>query len=861
MMRGSQELQIQIEKERTSSTSACQENGGSGQQQHPSSPTLLSLLDRLSLVQTAWAPEETEEGLLARDTLKTQPPGSFLVIKDGTTGGRLLCVKVSDGPGAAGLKEIALLHQDTVWHLETSHLGFTDLSQLVGFLTISRDVLPCCLVLPPCLYTLPVDQLTKASTLGTKFWLSPSKLAGQEEERSSRRTSRSDLLPFVSSRQGPSMCSIQVTSENGALCIINPLFLKEHGDAWLTHTAHSSQPYVAGCTPVPYRRDRRLSTTRAQIRVRKHFSLDAENEYTSSITAVNLRETVSMPTTPTLVKLRQKPMTRNTPMWSWSEGVGRSSRDEYEEPEDSTKAETSFVPQSPHRASWIEEGCFSPSLQKTRSETSLCSSDGTLMPPISELDSLSLSSMEDEGELTLSSAGLSCSPVLGHRKRQSLAVADKVKNRISAVGKSIGGLISLERRITNRINELSQKTGSEFGNLAQTFITHMMNGTSQDKSSTEMLQNVRQMLTNLKTYLLEGSELHSILESGGDIPETELDNIVEVALHKVILKPLCSNIYSRLTNFRKGDGSLQKLQDNQVIMQKCSLAELGVASLGLPDAAVMEKIQHRFSEMHSSYSPNKKVKQLLKVCKLIYDAMTANEAKPYGADDFLPVLTYVLIQSNITNLNLDVEYMMELLEPSQLQGEGGYYLTTVFGSLYHISNYKTEMETPKISIEAQNSIHQWKRRRTINNKQSWRRVTQDYLLVSYETPGSLQKTVSIRGSTTIQEVCATCAEKYQVSEPENYALYLFKDGKHYLLDSDGFVKKIKTEQKQQATWENKALFVYCKKGQHSDEEEYPGFQEESTSTCSTASPLLSGCGSTIECPKSASEYQKELDIE
>lgn len=42
----------------------------------------------------------------------------------------------------------------------------------------------------------------------------------------------------------------------------------------------------------------------------------------------------------------------------------------------------------------------------------------------------------------------------------------------------------------------------------------------------------------------------------------------------------------------------------------------------------------------------------------------------FGADDFLPCLTWVLLRCNVVTLQLDTDYMMELLDPTQLQGEG-----------------------------------------------------------------------------------------------------------------------------------------------------------------------------------------------
>lgn len=45
----------------------------------------------------------------------------------------------------------------------------------------------------------------------------------------------------------------------------------------------------------------------------------------------------------------------------------------------------------------------------------------------------------------------------------------------------------------------------------------------------------------------------------------------------------------------------------------------------------------------------------------------------YGADDFLPVLTYVIAQCDMLELDSEIEYMMELLDPSLLHGEGNVF--------------------------------------------------------------------------------------------------------------------------------------------------------------------------------------------
>lgn len=53
-----------------------------------------------------------------------------------------------------------------------------------------------------------------------------------------------------------------------------------------------------------------------------------------------------------------------------------------------------------------------------------------------------------------------------------------------------------------------------------------------------------------------------------------------------------------------------------------------------------------------------------------------NPGRLYGADDFLPVLTYVLAQCDMLELDTEIEYMMELLDPSLLHGEGNLFIFT-----------------------------------------------------------------------------------------------------------------------------------------------------------------------------------------
>ena len=100
------------------------------------------------------------------------------------------------------------------------------------------------------------------------------------------------------------------------------------------------------------------------------------------------------------------------------------------------------------RVSWIEDGVWLP---PPRSQSSLDPRSSM------ELDSLSISSMEDSQD---DPDTLTLSHVCVHPSAQRLA--DKVKNRLSAVGQAIGGLVSHKKRLAIRVQELGERRGGEF---------------------------------------------------------------------------------------------------------------------------------------------------------------------------------------------------------------------------------------------------------------------------------------------------------------------------------------------------------------------------------------------------------------
>ncbi|NXY70729.1 RIN3 protein, partial [Glareola pratincola] len=401
---------------------------------------------------------------------------------------------------------------------------------------------------------------------------------------------------------------------------------------------------------------------------------------------------------------------------------------------------------------------------------------------VSEPDSYSTSSTEDDLEMLSSSSS---------KKTRSM-ILDKAKNRLSFVSLSnvFTVFLSSDRKLQKKIVELAQDKDSYFGNLVRDYRVYSLEMMAKQSSSTEMLQEIRMMMTQLKSYLVQSTELKLLIDPAS-YTEEQLEVIAETALYKCVLKPLKEAIDSYLKEIHNEDGSLQQLKENQLVIQNTTTTDLGVTT-SVPETFVLEKILHKFTTMHKAYSPEKKIAILLKSCKLIYDSMAhGNPGKPYGADDFLPVLMYVLARSNLTEVLLNVEYMMELMDPALQLGEGSYYLTTTYGALEHIKNYDKITVTRQLSVEVQDSIHRWERRRTLNKARASRSSVQDFISISFLEIGAQSRTLASRNDTTAEQLSQQCAEKFEVSHPKDYGLFVYVDDQWLQLDKAALPHHIK----------------------------------------------------------------------
>uniref|UniRef100_A0A3P9Q9A6 Ras and Rab interactor 2 n=1 Tax=Poecilia reticulata TaxID=8081 RepID=A0A3P9Q9A6_POERE len=825
----------------------------------------LSVLERLMHTHSVWL----QLGLSHQDAagiLQSQPAGSFLVRRSTSLQKKVISLRM-DKDSAEPIKDFAVKESLYTFSLEGSELSFADLFRLLAFCCISRDVLPFTLKLPEAISSArSFADLEKAAKLGAGFW--DSKLCRRAVSASLPKTAGPDRPPPPALRPlscptTPTCPELRIRSPtqldcclpNGALCFINPLFIKVYqpdGGNQINSARTSQRPQenVGSITTTPCSKGRTGSNQALGVspsppprppppRLPKHHP-------TPPIQKQSMPEKVAWINIP---KEEEKEKSSNlfsrlgsslsiSPSSSPPKRLSISSpisipRRTLPLPLTDAQCHLALEEQT------IEKAILRTKLSKQKSVQSTgqgaCSASEPLVmtgsnpPTVADFNThlplsippshLRYSSIDidddvddddDEEEEPDYGVGLESDqdqdltmlPPGAHTKRRTSASALVLQKALQGKFRKMSGvfnsLLTPEKRAIRKVLEMSKDKNSYFGSLVQDYLSYMGEGAGAQAwqgytSGLELLQTIRQFITQMKSYLRQTSEMEPPIESL--IPEDQIDRVLEKAMLKCVLKPLKPAISAALKEFQVRSGSWQELRENLSLAKARRPQEMGVADALPPDPVAIEKIRQKFQTMCKLYSPEKKVCMLLRVCKLIYTIMEDNSGRLYGADDFLPMLTYVLAQCDMPELDNEILYMMELLDPSLLHGEGGYYLTSAYGAMSLVKNFQEDQAARVLSSETRDTLHQWHRRRTTQRSAPSIDDFQNYLRVALQEldSGCTAKTLPVRPYTTVEELCQLCALKFKVSDPKNYGLFLQMEGSSQQLAADTHPQKIKAE--------------------------------------------------------------------
>lgn len=109
-------------------------------------------------------------------------------------------------------------------------------------------------------------------------------------------------------------------------------------------------------------------------------------------------------------------------------------------------------------------------------------------------------------------------------------------------------------------------------------------------------------------------------------------------------------------------------------------------------------VQDKLQQMGDLLSPRRKVECILTVSQQLTTLLkesNANNSFP-SADEFLPALIYVILQTNPAHLHATIDYISQYRHPSRLLSEPGYFFTHFVSSVSFIEN----LDQTKLTISS-----------------------------------------------------------------------------------------------------------------------------------------------------------------
>ncbi|KAG0294353.1 hypothetical protein BGZ96_001348 [Linnemannia gamsii] len=158
-------------------------------------------------------------------------------------------------------------------------------------------------------------------------------------------------------------------------------------------------------------------------------------------------------------------------------------------------------------------------------------------------------------------------------------------------------------------------------------------------------------------------------------------------------------VMNRLFGYTFSPSTTDDAERDEVLTQKIRIFRwIKPEHLDIPDSphntAYLDKAQDELKKINGYKAPRDKVICILNCCKFIFTLIRRSEGNSKGADTFLPILIYVVLQANPPNLVSNVQYISRFRNPDKLQAEAGYYLASLDGAISFIEN----LEASSLSI-------------------------------------------------------------------------------------------------------------------------------------------------------------------
>ncbi|XP_038874663.1 vacuolar protein sorting-associated protein 9A-like [Benincasa hispida] len=226
------------------------------------------------------------------------------------------------------------------------------------------------------------------------------------------------------------------------------------------------------------------------------------------------------------------------------------------------------------------------------------------------------------------------------------------------------------------LERMRQPSASDFVKSIKSFIVSFSNNAPDPERDSASVQEF--------FAKMEGAFRAHPLWSG--CSEEELESAGE-GLEKYVMTKLFSRVYASLADDVKID---EQLSEKMALIQQFIRPENLDIKPNFQNETSWLLAQKELLKINMHKAPRDKLVCLLSCCKvisnLLFNASIASNENLPGADEFLPVLIYVIIKANPPQLHSNLLYIQRYRGQSRLTGEAAYFFTNILSAESFILN-------------------------------------------------------------------------------------------------------------------------------------------------------------------------------
>jgi len=240
--------------------------------------------------------------------------------------------------------------------------------------------------------------------------------------------------------------------------------------------------------------------------------------------------------------------------------------------------------------------------------------------------------------------------------------------------------------------------GRENSNISIS-IKHFINQTKiheKEGNPHHIMDNIYKFMIEIRRNIINGKEEEltrtievekSKLESNQFI---NIDILIEDVFHTFVTKSLTPLIIGLLEKKNVGYKSVKSSISN--------LARKSLEHFNIPEPKMNEltevilKCSLSYLQMKDCFSPNEKLDHLVNMASIVNSNISSDIKKGFDLKMFSKVLCWALVQISAKDIEVQLELICGLINPSHLETEAGYFLTPVYSAVLHLKNLGSQQE-------------------------------------------------------------------------------------------------------------------------------------------------------------------------